>query len=119
MSSLRRRLPAMEASSDVKTPDHVLSISKADSKYARKRALDRGRIRTMLSSLAVAVVFVVFKNFSPTSLPPESYALCSPEGRIYTVDPLRNVTECILIHGKFILEAGSLGLFSPALSESF
>jgi hypothetical protein len=113
MSSLRRRKPATEAS----TPYHALNKSKADGEFARKRVLDRGRIRALLSSLAVAVIFVVFRKSGPKSLP-ESYALCSPEGKIYTVDPLRNVTECLLVHGKHILETGSLGLYLPLVLMS-
>ena len=115
MPSLRRRMPAMEASAgrDVKTSYRALPTSKAEPGFSRKRILDRGRIRAILSSLTIAFIFVVFNKFIPRSNP-ESYALCSPEGKIYTVDPLRNVTDCILVHGKFILETGSLGLCLPA-----
>ena len=114
MSSLRRRMPAKEASRDVKTPYQALTTTKGGSEFSKKRILDHGRIRVILSSLTIIVILVFFKQFAPGSLP-ESYALCSPEGKIYTVDPLHNVTECILVHGKFILEIGSLGLLFPAV----
>ena len=76
----------------------------------RKRPLNQGRIRAILSSLLVVIVLIFF-NKLPSKPLPESYALCSPNGKIYTVDPSRNVTECILVHRKSILYTGSLGPF--------
>lgn len=66
--------------------------------------MDRGRIRAILASIMLAVYFIVFQTY--TKGLPKSYILCSPDKRIYTVD--QNITECILVHGKFIMDVGSL-----------
>ncbi|KAF8588694.1 hypothetical protein K439DRAFT_1645376 [Ramaria rubella] len=106
----------MEASKDVKffhSPDQALEPSTGKTELyklkdiGRRRALERGRVRAILISLIVAIVFITFKKLPPHALP-ESYALCSREGKIYTVDPIRNVTECILVHRKIILDVGTM-----------
>ncbi|KAF8520380.1 amidohydrolase family-domain-containing protein [Hysterangium stoloniferum] len=73
----------------------------------KRRTLDQGRLRTIISSLALGVFFIVFQKLRSSPLP-SSYILCSRDGKIYTVDPLRNVSECMLIHGGRILETGTL-----------
>lgn len=41
---------------------------------------------------------------------PKSYAICSKEGRIYTVDETKPTVECFVVHNKRILAIGSLGI---------
>ena len=68
------------------------------------------------SLLALAAVFAV-SNAPPT----QDYALCSPGGKIYTVDAAHPNVECIVVSSTTIVDVGSLGAstqFTVLLSDS-
>ena len=46
---------------------------------------------------------------SRTAVVPESYAVCTEPGKIYTVDDARPTVDCLLIHKDEIRVAGTFG----------
>lgn len=90
-------------------PEHSLKpiIGKyAKFPSAKRRILSRGRIHTILASIVLGICFVFFQLNSKAL--PKSYILCSRDSKIYTVDQNKLLTECILVHGKLIMDVGSL-----------
>ena len=48
----------------------------------------------------------------------QPYALCSRDGdNIYTVDGLNSRTQCIVVHGAFIVDTGVIGKSSQSTSN--
>ncbi len=39
---------------------------------------------------------------------PDNYALCSREGKVYTVDESKPQTECIVVHGNKFVDWGKI-----------
>ncbi|CAA7270285.1 unnamed protein product [Cyclocybe aegerita] len=66
-----------------------------------------GSLKILLA--AVLLSFVAFYvNMSPKTLP-ETYALCSKEGKqIYTVDDNDTSVECVLVKGSYVVDSGDL-----------
>lgn len=115
-ASLRRtvnRRMTMDSKLGVYPPEqsnHVLKHHKEMDVLVRNRVINQGRIRAILSAIVLGVFLIFSRHLpAPAKRLPESYVLCSQEGKVYTVDPLYNTTDCILIHGKIILSVGSLG----------
>ena len=68
----------------------------------------RSRRRPLVASLlAFAAVLAISR--APTS---QDYALCSPGGKIYTVDTAHPTVECIVVSNTTIADVGSLGASS-------
>jgi hypothetical protein len=42
---------------------------------------------------------------------PEYYGVCSKEGKVYTVPPVKGLgaVECVVVKGKEVVDTGSLG----------
>ncbi|GJJ06290.1 hypothetical protein Clacol_000481 [Clathrus columnatus] len=99
-------MAGQDISDFISSKSETKSTSYARLPPARQRTLDRGRLRAILASIVLGLCFVVFQLNTKTL--PRSYILCSPDKKIYTVDPHRNVTDCILVHEKFIMGVGSL-----------
>lgn len=60
--------------------------------------------------VATIFSFVVYYVLHSDTQLPETYALCSSDGRnIYTVDNDNTIVECILVHKSHIADTGNLG----------
>ncbi|THH07935.1 hypothetical protein EW145_g3048 [Phellinidium pouzarii] len=88
--------------------------SRASSETARAALDDSSRItrRTrsplgLISALLCSLSLYLLVLWCPSSLP-ESYALCSKEGNIYTVDDTNPRADCIVVHHSRILSVGTL-----------
>lgn len=62
----------------------------------------------ILVALAVFALSFLFKE-RLDSVVPKTYAVCSKEGSIYTVDESKPRVECIVVHGSKIIDTGSAG----------
>lgn len=106
---MRRR----EVSKDLKPEKNMKSSS--DSKTEREKATlvarkqSRPALQLVFVAFAVFGIYLVSKSGIATSSLPKTYALCSREGGIYTVDENQPTAECIVIHDSRILSVGSLG----------
>ena len=71
-----------------------------------------GSNRSRRTPLVLALIFLFGVSFvlrgRQTGLP-RTYALCSKEGSIYTVDKDAPQVECIVVHNSRILSVGNLG----------
>lgn len=72
------------------------------------------RLRRWQYKILAAVVFFSFIAYQvgrPQLGIPETYALCSSEGRgIYTIDENDTTVECVLVHGAYVVDSGDLGV---------
>ena len=67
---------------------------------------------------ATVLSFVAYQVTRQENHLPATYALCSSEGNIYTVDENNTPVECVLIHNSRIVDSGELGaLFSLPESQ--
>ncbi|KLO17744.1 hypothetical protein SCHPADRAFT_820968 [Schizopora paradoxa] len=70
--------------------------------------------RTLLFIFLVGIsLALIFSNRSRGL--PADYALCSREGRVYTVDESNPQTECIVVHGNKIIDWGKISPVSSVL----
>jgi len=62
----------------------------------------------ILVGILALVIYAYLASQSSTALS-DSYALCSREGNsIYTVDEKNSQTQCIVVHGSYIVDTGAL-----------
>lgn len=74
---------------------------------AQARSLNAGRIRVVISAIAIGV-FLALTNRSTNTLP-DTWALCAKKGStIYTVEPDHPTVECIVLHKEKIVDWGSI-----------
>ena len=72
-----------------------------------------GKPRSVFTLLLVVLgssLLALVLTKSRSNVTPKSYAICSKEGRIYTVDETKPSVECIVVHYNRILATGSLGI---------
>ncbi|KAH8119361.1 amidohydrolase family-domain-containing protein [Phellopilus nigrolimitatus] len=110
-ANLRRRSPraqiangtTMTASAEGHT-NYGNPIVKTSPPYNRARSLV-----ILAGSILLATASWMHTTSVEDDTLPESYALCSPDGRaIYTVDDNDSKVQCLLVHGDRIFETGSL-----------
>ena len=107
-SELRKRTPSSSPSGrtekDVSTPGP--KPLNTNSRFHGLRVM----ISLILGASLLAIV--TFRNTpDPTSNDlPHSYALCSPNGRIVTVDENNPEVECLVVTGSYFSDVGSLGI---------
>ncbi|KIJ39852.1 hypothetical protein M422DRAFT_32455 [Sphaerobolus stellatus SS14] len=110
-SSEAERNPAASTDRDKMMQPHLLEQVKPTRLEAviRNKAINQGRIRAIMSSFVLAILVVLYRGIPHKSgRVPNTYALCSPQGKIYTVDPSRSQTDCILVHEGYIFATGTL-----------
>lgn len=106
---MRRR----EVSKNLKSEKNMQVPSDAKTEREKVTLVTRKQSRPVLQlifvALAVFGIYLVSKSRIATSSLPKTYALCSREGGIYTVDENQPTAECIVINDSRILSVGSLG----------
>lgn len=90
----------------------------AEGKDARLQTSKSTYVMWLLTGLTLAAVTYIFiPNDTPsvskvalrnTHLP-ESYAICTEPGKIYTVDASNSAVDCILVRRDEIMASGTLG----------
>jgi hypothetical protein len=66
-----------------------------------------------VATALLAVVLAAYAYFQSPKAVSGSYALCSRDGnKIYTVDAHNSRTQCIVIHGSYIIDTGLLRAFA-------
>ncbi|THH07934.1 hypothetical protein EW145_g3049 [Phellinidium pouzarii] len=118
-SSIPRRRPKqLSAKTMQKDSDSESNVKRKSSAVESKAAVSEsassatpGRHSHRPVTLILAVLCVLGLSLlirrRPSSLP-KTYALCSREGNIYTVDDINTRTECIVVHHSQILSVGTL-----------
>ncbi|KAI0344613.1 hypothetical protein BDW22DRAFT_1354713 [Trametopsis cervina] len=83
------------------------SISQAGSLPTSSRPSSAAR-NLLLLSFALSAAYL-YTNHRTPSIPPSTYALCSPDGpKIYTVDEATHNVECLVVQNEVFVDAGSL-----------
>ncbi|TDL26855.1 hypothetical protein BD410DRAFT_782939 [Rickenella mellea] len=68
----------------------------------------RGRVVAMFIALLGGLMMLFLSRMNASKLFPESYVICSREGRVYTVDDSKPQVECLAVHGVHVLDTGSI-----------
>lgn len=68
------------------------------------------RTPTLLLLILGSILLAFGLRKARSDVVPKSYAICSKEGKIYTVDETKPNVECFVVHNKRILATGSLGI---------
>ncbi|KAF8583423.1 hypothetical protein K439DRAFT_1661297 [Ramaria rubella] len=109
MSDTRRRVSVSPRQGKSKgTPPSSVPTSRsvASAQQATSRRTT-GFVTLGLSVLFGSALFLVFNNNLSSTLP-RSYALCSRERNIYTVDEVNPRVECCVVHNGRIADTGSI-----------
>ena len=73
----------------------------------------------ILVGILVLIIYAYLASQSSTALS-HSYALCSRDGNnIYTVDENNSQTQCIVVHGSYIVDTGALRKSSQVLQRAY
>lgn len=70
------------------------------------------RTPTLLLLILGSILLAFGLRKARSDVVPKSYAVCSKEGKIYTVDETKPNVECFVVHNKRILATGSLGIWA-------
>ncbi|KAI5118629.1 hypothetical protein M0805_006996 [Coniferiporia weirii] len=95
-----------EKDGDPKPDVKQAAISKSGGRPDRSNATG-GRPVTLILAILCALGLSYLLRGRSSNLP-ITYALCSKEGNIYTVDDARPQAECIVVHNSRILSVGTL-----------
>ncbi|EJD04927.1 uncharacterized protein FOMMEDRAFT_105127 [Fomitiporia mediterranea MF3/22] len=103
------------------TSGELVTSEKSTSRKAEDRISHQPNSAATANRL-VPLIFIIICSFGLSlllrgrfSALPKTYALCSKQGNIYTVDASTPRAECIVVHESRILSVGTLGM----LAEKF
>jgi hypothetical protein len=114
--SLRRRLSSAD-----KKQSGVLTVGSSEvSGFKHPPTSNNSGRRSFLILVAILVLSIyTYFAFQPSTALSDSYALCSRDGNnIYTVDEKNSQTQCIVVHGSYIVDTGGLRKSCASLSAS-
>lgn len=85
----------------------VVDSASADSSSSPRTRNTTRLLKLCFSFTFASALFLVFRS-SQSSILPASYALCSREGNIYTVNEEKPKVECCVVHNGRIADTGSI-----------
>jgi hypothetical protein len=117
--SLRQRLFSADKRDGEQSKDSNVGSSEVSALKRSPTSYRLGhRSFLILVPILVLSIYIYFTSQSSTALS-DTYALCSRDGNnIYTVDEKNSRTQCIVVHGSYIVDTGTLRKSCASLSAS-
>ncbi|CAL1708121.1 unnamed protein product [Somion occarium] len=106
-SELRKRSPSSSPSGRSQKDRSLDSTRQLKPSYRPNNALRMTAIRVVVAGLLGFFGLRAAQKWGRSEVP-DAYALCSPEGKIFTVDEANPEVECMVIHGSHFSDVGSL-----------